>query len=87
MKSVLVTAILLFTGLAQAESSIVLTYHNVYNCNFWSYTNGGYVCSGYPQRVPLADAFSTNSNLEALDARIKALEAQVQALLKAQQNQ
>lgn len=57
----------------------------IYNCTYWSYKDGAYVCSGYPQREQLADANDVNFTVRQLESRIAALEQQVLQLQQQQQ--
>jgi len=64
------------TGTAQAR---IVT---VNNCSFWSYSSDhrGYVCSGYPSSVQVADGYDTARELDDANQKIRDLEERVRKL-------
>lgn len=54
-------------------------------CSSWNYSNGYYVCSGFPMSQSIPDAYSLNEKVRTLEARIQALEQKL--ILLEQQTQ
>lgn len=49
----------------------------IYNCTYWNYKDGAYVCGGYPQREQLVETHELNMTIRQLESRIAALEKQL----------
>lgn len=71
MKTFILVSILSVAAQAQVY------FKSVPLCTSWSYSNGGYLCSGYPMSEYIPDQFSLNNKITNLENRIASLEKKI----------
>lgn len=70
MKKFILVALAFTPALATAQ----VFGKTIYNCTYWTFKDGHYHCSSYPQREQLVDANDFNYTIRQLEKRIVELE-------------
>lgn len=73
MKTIFLAILITVPVLANAQTF----GRTIYNCTYWNYKDGAYVCGGYPQREQLVETHELNMTIRQLESRIAALEKQL----------